>query len=60
VSFDVGSSTRFIPNALCIAFFSYIHLTSLGLHGEAAETLARIWHEHKDAFTVQQGRKGPG
>jgi hypothetical protein len=53
MTFDVGGSKRFIPNALCIAFFSYINLTSLVVEGEVAEALARLWHEDKDAFTVE-------
>jgi hypothetical protein len=52
ITYDVGVSTRFIPQALFIAFFSYIHLTSLVLHGSAQGDLARLWHEHRDAFTV--------
>jgi hypothetical protein len=58
MTFDVGVSTRFIPNALFIAFFSYIHLTSLVVDGEVAEELARLWHEHKDAFTVERRADG--
>ena len=58
MTFDVGGSTRFIPNALFIAFFSYIHLTSLVVHDEAAEALARLWHEQKDAFTVERQAEG--
>jgi hypothetical protein len=54
LTFDVGWSTRFIPNALFIAFLSYIHLTSLVVHGQASEALARVWHEQKDAFTVER------
>jgi hypothetical protein len=54
ITFDVGPSTRFIPNALFIAFFSYIHLTSLVLHGDTADALARLWHEHRNAFTVER------
>jgi hypothetical protein len=53
-TYDVGPSTRFIPNALFIAFFSYIHLTSLVLLADEAEALARLWHEHRDAFTVER------
>ncbi len=52
ITYDVGVSTRFIPQALFIAFFSYIHLTSLVVHGSAREELAQLWHEHRDAFTV--------
>jgi hypothetical protein len=52
ITYDVGVSTRFIPQALFIAFFSYIHLTSLVLHGRAQGELARLWHEHRGAFTV--------
>jgi hypothetical protein len=56
MTFDVGVSTRFIPNALLIAFVGYIHLASLVVHGEVAEELARLWHEHRYAFTVIVGR----
>jgi hypothetical protein len=52
ITYDVGVSTRFIPQALFIAFFSYIHLTSLVLEGAAQRELAQLWHEHRDAFTV--------
>jgi hypothetical protein len=58
MTFDVGVSTRFIPNALFIAFFSYIHLTSLVVHGEAADALSRLWHDHKEAFTVEREAEG--
>ncbi len=61
ITYDVGASTRFIPNALFIAFFSYIRLTSLVLQGQDAEALARLWHEHRDAFTVERhGGQGGG
>lgn len=53
-AYDVGASTRFIPNALFIAFFSYIHLASLVGDGGEAEALARLWHEHRGAFTVER------
>src|SRR5437773_329473 len=49
---DVGVSTRFIPQALFIAFFSYIHLTSLVLPDAEQTELAQLWHQHRDAFTV--------
>lgn len=52
ITYDVGVSTRFIPHALFIAFFSYIHLTSLVLSQSEQAELARLWHEHRDAFTV--------
>jgi hypothetical protein len=52
ITYDVGVSERFIPQALFIAFFSYIHLTSLVVHGSAQKELAQLWHEHRDAFTV--------
>jgi hypothetical protein len=52
ITYDVGASPRFIPQALFIAFFSYIHLTSLVLDGSAQQEVARLWHEHRDAFTV--------
>lgn len=52
ITYDVGVSTRFIPQALFIAFFSYIHLTSLVVHGNAQDELAQLWDNHRDAFTV--------
>jgi hypothetical protein len=52
ITYDVGVSTRFIPQALFIAFFSYIHLTSLVLPDAEQTELAQLWHQHRDAFTV--------
>jgi hypothetical protein len=59
ITYDVGASTRFIPNALFIAFFSYIHLTSLVVRSSSAERLARLWHEHRNAFTVERPQGTP-
>jgi len=42
ITYDVGVSTRFIPQALFITFFSY--LTSLVLQGAAQGELAQLWH----------------
>ncbi len=52
VAYDVGPSPRFLPHALFLAFFSYIHLTSLVLNEPGQAELARLWHEQRDAFTV--------
>jgi Family of unknown function (DUF5677) len=52
ITYDVGVSSRFIRQALFIAFLSYIHLTSLVLGDSAQQELARLWHKHRDAFTV--------
>jgi len=42
ITYDVGVSTRLIPQALFITFFSY--LTSLVLQGAAQGELAQLWH----------------
>lgn len=52
ITYDVGASTRFMPQALFIAFFSYIHLTSLVVPRSKQGELARLWHDHRAAFTV--------
>jgi hypothetical protein len=52
IVYDVGGSQRFIPQALFIAFFSYIHLTSLVMRSGDGDALAALWHEHRDAFTT--------
>jgi hypothetical protein len=44
ITYDVGVSTRFIPQALFITFFSYIHVTSLVFQGAAQGELAQLWH----------------
>ena len=52
ITYDVGASERFIPQALFIAFFSYLHLTSLVVREQDQAQLVDLWDEHRGAFTA--------
>jgi hypothetical protein len=54
ITYDVGASTRFVPHALFIAFFSYIHLTSLVVEGTNLDALGALWRKHREAFTTER------
>lgn len=49
---DIGVSPMLIPQALFIAFFSYLHLITLTIADDKQEDAAKLWHEHRDAFTT--------
>jgi hypothetical protein len=56
ITYDVGVSERFILQALFIAFFSYVHLTSLVVQAQHQQQLTNLWDEHRGAFTVEHSR----
>lgn len=49
---DVGVSPTLIPQALFIAFFSYLHLITLTLPDDKQQDAAKLWHSHRDSFTT--------
>jgi hypothetical protein len=51
---DLGASMTFVRQALWVAFFSYLHLTSLVLRDDEQTELARLWRDHRDTFTVSR------
>jgi hypothetical protein len=53
---DVGASPTLIPQALFIAFFSYLHLLTLTLAAERQQAASTLWHEHSSAFTAVRGQ----
>jgi hypothetical protein len=60
ILWDVGPSPKHIHAALQGAWFSYAHMVSLVLTGDALDGLTRLYNEHLPAFTKITVRERTG